>query len=275
VLKKNKLYFIIPIIAVILIFANEFFGDSLFSSPYGQDINKYSIYIHLQPVWNSYPGNIIYDVTNVWSNPNNIKSDVGESNYDSSDNAISLDYNSNQLKYQKQKSFVELKQGFSNCETSWKPQLYRYAVDSVRSNIESIQGTQINNDPYVSVYPNSPNNKYDSKKQSELVKQGYAQFIPICTSKNSTSYEFALSINDKNTAFDVFFIPSEIELSHYLNNTSFIFYEQKGCSAINYNSFSGICNNVGKNSGLLVVMPDNLNLSLTKVKISLHEQLLN
>ena len=90
-----------------------------------------------------------------------------------------------------------------------------------------------------------------------------------------TSYEFAVSINDKNTAFDVYFIPSEIELRNYLEDRSFIFYTKEGCFATNHNSFSGICNNVGKNSGLLVVLPDNLKLSLTKVKVSLHEKLVN
>lgn len=88
------------------------------------------------------------------------------------------------------------------------------------------------------------------------------------------TYGFAVSINDKNTAFDVYFIPSEIELGGYLEDRSFTFYTQDSCFAINHNSFSGICNNVGKNSGLLVVIPDNLTLSLTKMKISLHEKLL-
>lgn len=268
---KNKLYFLIPLIAVLLILANAFFGHLIFGSPYGQDINKYSIYIHLQPEWNSYPGNIIYDITNVWSNPN-AKSNVKIFDYDSSGTTLFTDYNSNQLQYQKQKSFVELKHEFSNCEFSWKPHLYRYAIDSIRNNIELIQGTQLNNDPYVSVYPNIPNEKYTSEKQKEIIKQGYAQFIPICTSKDSTSYEFAVLINDKNTAFDVYFIPSEIELINYLENRTFTFYLQEGCFAVNHNSFSGICDNVEKNSGLLIVIPDNLKLSLTKVKISLHEK---
>ena len=269
---KNKLYFLIPLIAIILILSNAFFGHLIFSSPYGQDINKYSIYVHLQPEWNSYPGNIIYDITDVWSN---LKSNAKVFYYDSSDTTLFADYNSNQLQHQKQKSFVELKHEFSNCESSWKPPLYRYAIDSVRNGIELIQGTQLNNDPYVSIYPNVQNEKYNSEKQKEIVKQGYAQFIPICTSKNSTSYEFAVSINDKNTAFDVYFIPSEIELGNYLEDRSFTFYTQEGCFALNHNSFSGICDNIGKNSGLLVVIPDNLTLSLTNVKISLHEKLLD
>ena len=271
---KNKLYFLIPFIAILLILSNTLFGHLIFGFPYGQDINKYSIYVHLQPEWNSYPGNIIYDITNVWSNPNT-KSNVKEFDYNFLDTTMFADYNSNQLQYQKQKSFVELKHEFSNCESSWKPHLYRYAIDSVRNNIELIQGTQLNNDPYVSIYPNIPNEKYNSEKQKEIVKRGYAQFIPICTSKNLTSYEFAVSINDKNTAFDVYFIPSKIELGYYLEDRSFTFYTQDGCFAINHNSFSGICNNVKKNAGLLIVIPDNLTLSLTKVKISLHEKLLD
>jgi hypothetical protein len=270
---KNKLYFLIPLIAVILILLNAFFGHLIFGSPYGQDINKYSIYVHLQPEWNSSPANIIYEITNVWSNPNP-KLGVKVFDYDFSDTKMFNDYNSNQLKYQKQKSFVELKHEFSNCESSWKPPLYRYAIDSIRNSIEFLQGTQLNNDPYVSIYPDIPNEKYISEKQKEIVKEGYVQFIPICTSKNSTSYEFAVSINDKNTAFDVYFVPSEIELRNYLGDDSFTFYHQERCFAINHNSFSGVCN-VEKNSGILIVIPDNLKLSLTKVKINLHEKLLD
>jgi hypothetical protein len=271
---KNKLYFLIPLFTIILILSNALFGHLIFGSPYGQDINKYSIYVHLQPEWNSFPGNIIYEITNVWSNPNP-QFNVNVFDYGFSDTKMFTDYNSNQLQYQKQKSFVELKHEFSNCESSWKPPLYRYAIDSVRNSIELLQGTQLNNDPYVSIYSNIPNEKYDSEKQKEIVKEGYVQFIPICTSKNLTSYEFAVSINDKNTAFDVYFVPSEIELKNYLEGNSFTFYNKEGCFTVNHNSFSGVCNEVGKNSGILIIVPDDLKLSLTKVKISLHEKLLD
>ena len=110
----------------------------------------------------------------MWSNS---KSNAKGFDYNSSNTTMFSDYNSNQLQYQKQKSFVELKHEFSNCEFSWKPHLYRYAIDSVRNSIELIQGTELNNDPYVSIYPNIPNEKYNSEKQKEIIKQGYAQFI--------------------------------------------------------------------------------------------------
>ncbi len=269
---KRILYFVIPVVVFVLIFSNAFFGHLIYGSLYDQDINKYSIYVHLQPDWKSYPGNILFDITNVWSN-SNLKSDAKSYAIDPSDISKLTTYNSNQLQYQHQKPFVELKHEFSNCESNWKPILYRYAIDSLRNKIESIQGTQLNDDPYVSIFPNIPNTKYSIEKQREFVKQGYVQFIPICTSSESTSYEYAISLNDRNVAFDVYFVPSKDEIVNYLKSDSFRFYTQEGCSAQNYHSYSGICENIGKDSGLLIVIPDNLKLSFIKVKISIHEKL--
>jgi hypothetical protein len=249
------------------------FGHLLFDSPYDQDINKYSVYVHLTSEWQSYPGNIFYEITNVWSNPDS-EANSNTFNYDPSvETSLVTDHNYNQLQYQNQKSFVELKHEFSNCESSWKPILYRYAIDSVRNNLEYMQGKQLINDPYVQIFPDITNENYDSEKQKNLVKQGFAQFIPICTAKNSTSYDYSISVNDKNTAFDAYFVPSENELDNYLNEDSFTFYSQSGCFATNKQSFSGTCNKVDQNAGLLVIIPDNLKLSLTKIKINIHERL--
>ena len=258
---KRSLYFIIPVVAFVLILSNEFFGHLLFDTPYDQDINKYSIYVHFQQEWNSYPGNILFEITNVWSNYNSEKQ---EYSVDPSDiSALSI-YNSNQLQYQDGKSFVELKHEFSNCESSWKPMLYRYAIDILRNKIELIQGTELNDDPYVSILPEIPIEK-------RITSTSYVQFIPICTSKEITSYEYSISIDDKNAWFDVYFVPSKEQLDNYLNSDSFYYYPPDGCFANSYQSFSGVCDDVGKNSGLLIVIPDTLDKSLTNVKISLHE----
>jgi hypothetical protein len=266
---KRIFYFIIPIIAFALILSNVLLGNLIFDFFYDQNINKYSIYIHLQSDWKSSPENILFDITNVWSNLN-LESDA-KSFAITPDIFILTDYNSNQLQYQHQKSFVELQHEFSDCSLNWKPISYRYAIDSIRNKIELIQGTQLNDDPYVSLFPNIQNQKYDIENQRDFVKEGYVQFIPICTVHESTSYEYAISLNDGNVAFDIYFIPSKNEMTNYLNSDSFRFYTQDGYSAQNYHSFSGICENVGKDSGLLIVLPDNLELALTKVKISIHE----
>ena len=260
---KSIFYVIIPVIAFVLILSNAFFGHLIFDTPYDQDINKYSIYVHLQEEWNSYPGNILFDITNVWSNPNS-NQNIHSSNPE--DISTLTSYNSNQLQYQNEKPYVELKHEFSNCESNWKPILYRYAIDTIRSKIEFAQGTQLNDDPYVSVFPNVAIGK-------QAATTYYTQFIPICTSKENTSYEYSISINDKNAWFHVYFVDSKDQLDNYLDSETFSYYLQDSCSAHNYQSYSGVCNNVGKDSGLLIAIPDNLNKSLTKVKVNLHEKL--
>ena len=269
---KKIFYVILPIVAFVIILSNALFGHLLFDSPYGQDINKYSIYVHLQDEWNSYPGNILFDVTNVWSNPDP-QSDAKSHSLDPSDISTLTSYNQNQLQYQHQKAYVELKHEFSNCETNWKPIPYRIFADTLRNKVEQFQGTQLNDNPYVLEFPNVQNTKYGSDIQQEFSKHGYVQFIPICTSKESTSYEYAISLNDPDAAFDVYFVPSYEQVSSYLKTNSFEFYTQSGCSAQNYHSFSGSCENVGKKSGLMIILPDTLDSALAKVRVSLHEKL--
>lgn len=270
---RTIFYFILPAAAFSAILLNMLFGHLLFSSPYDQDINKYSIYVHLESDWNSYPGNVLYEITNVWSNPNP-ETSMNTFNYDPSlQTSLVTDHNYNQLQYQNQKSYVELKHEFSNCESSWKPILYRYAVDTVRNNLEYMQGNQLNNDPYVQIFPDIPNTNYDAEKQKELASGGFVQFIPICTSKQTTSYDYSVGLNDDKIGFDVYFVESREELDNYLSQRPISHYTEDGCYATNQQSFSGTCQNVDSDAGLLIVIPDRLDLSLTKVKVNLHERL--
>ena len=258
---RKALYAIIPTVAFALILTNAFFGHLLFDSPYEQDINKYSVYVHLQPEWNSHPGNILFEVTNVWSNPDSEKNTYST---DPSDISSLASYNSNQLQFQHEKPYVELKHEVSNCESSWKPMLYRYAIDIVRNRVELAQGTQLSDDPYVSIVP-------DILSEKQAATASYAQFIPVCTAREGTSYEYSVSINDPSSWFDVYFVDSPDHLQNYLDSGSFEHYTQPGCSAQGHRSFSGMCSDVGGESGLLIIIPDNLGQSLTKVRVSLHE----
>jgi len=260
---KRILYIIIPIFAFVLILSDAFFGNLIYDSPYDQDINKYSIYVHLREGWNSQPGNILFDITNVWTNSN-----TTEKNYSDDPSNVSsfTNYNSNELQYQHKKSYVELKHEFSNCKSSWKPMLYRYAIDIVRNNIELAQGNQLNDDPYISILPNI-------SLENQTESTSYAQFIPLCTSHETTSYEYSISLNDKNIWFHVYFVPSKEQLTNYLDSENFDYYPGDGCSANFYQSFSGICENVGKDSGLLIILPDIMKQSLTKIEVNLHEKI--
>ena len=275
-LQKKVFYCMIPVITLVLLVTNAFFGHLIFGSPYGQDINKYSIYVHLQPEWTSYPGNIIFDVTNVWFNP---ISDTPQRPQnatkmidDPHDISTLVPYNYNQIQQQHQKSYVELQHEFGDCQTDWKPIPYRYAVDTIRGKIEAIQGVRdVTADPYVVIFPDRPNVMYNLEEHDILMSKGYAQFIPVCTvSESVTSYGYSLEISDPSKGFDVYFVPSITELVDH-GSLNFDFYEQSGCYAQNHNSFAGMCHSIHPESGLLIILPDTLEQPLTRVRVTLYE----
>ena len=259
----KKIFFILPVAAFVIVLLNGFFGHLLFTSPYDQDINKYSIYVHFQEEWNSSPANILFDITNVWSNPN-----INDQTYSTDFSNVSNfnNYNFNNLQYQDNRGYVELKHQFNDCNSSWKPMLYRYVIDTIRTQIELIQGSELNNDPYVSIFPNI-------KSTNPIVSEFYIQFIPICTNKKTTSYEYSISIDDKTSSIDVYFVDSKKQFENYIDSENFDFYTADGCYGKNFYSFSGICENIDQESGLLIIIPDNLNRSLTKIKVNLHEKI--
>ena len=262
---KKILYGVIPAAALLLIFVNAFFGHMIFVSETEQVINKYSVYAHLQPEWNSDSKNIIFEVTNSWykSEKNN---EVNQAL-----NAAAKEYNTNQLQYLNDKSYVELRHEFSDCQEAWQPMLYRKAADAVRHEIEYVQGKQLSANPDISLYPNIENKNYDNLEQQIKIKKGYAQFFPICTSLDSTSYDFSIKTDNKDVGFDVYFVPS-INQREKVGDSDFDYYKEAGCFAHNKQSFSGTCSDIKKDGGLLVILPDELNPWITKVTVNLYEK---
>ena len=261
---KKILYVITPILAFSIIFVNAFFGHLIFVSETQEVVNKYSVYVHLLSEWQSDSKNIIFDVTNFWHKSDKI------SNTNHVFDADSKEYNTNQLQEINDKSYVELKHEFSDCQEEWQPMLYRKAVDTVRHEIEYVQGQQLSTDPSVSVYPNIENKNYDNSEQQSKIKNGYAQFFPICTSKDTTSYNYSVKTDNKDLGFDVYFVSSYVQREKFISS-EFDYYKESDCYGQNKQSYSGTCNNVHKGSGLLVIFPDDLKPWTTKVTVNLYE----
>jgi len=262
---KTKLYVVLPIVAFVIILINAFFGHLIFDLALDQAINKYSVYIHLQPQWNSYPKNIIYYVTSVWDNP---QTNTNNPYYEPEvDIQLKTEYNTNELLYINDKAYVELKHEFSDCKNEWKPILYRRIADGVTSQFSNLLGHQLNSDPYIVKYPIISNEKFIKADY----ESGYSYFVPICTVNEITSYEYSIKVNDEELAFDVYIVPSIQELENFRNNSDFTYYQDDGCFGMNFQTFSGKCENIKKESGLLIVIPDKLNYSVTKITVNLHE----
>lgn len=261
---KKIIYIVLPIFAFSIIFVNAFFGHLIFTSDTLQVVNKYSVYVHLLSEWQSDSKNIIFDVTNSWH-----KSDK-DSNENYVLDAASKEYNTNQFQEINGKSYVELKHEFSECQEDWQPMLYRKAVDTVRHEIEYVQGKQLSTDPDISIYPDIENRNYDNTEQQLKIKNGFVQFFPICTSKEITSYDYSIKTDNKDLGFDVYFVSSSKERQNFASS-GFGFYVESGCFGQNKQSYSGTCKNVNKDSGLLVIFPDELKPWTTKVTINLYE----
>jgi len=260
---KIRLYVLVPAVAFALILANAFYGHSIFASNHPEDISKFSIYVHLQPEWDSHPGNLLFDVTNVWNNEGSFDGVY----YDELSSPPALDgHNFNRLQHVGDRSFVELKHRFDDCQSNWQPILYRYGIDMLRNQFDAFGGADASGHPYAVMYPNSPgSNLFDHST-------GYVQFIPICSSQETTSYQYSIKSNDPDLALSVFFVPDQKSYERFIQNPSPIEPTYGGeCAGESYTSFSGKCENVPQNGGLLVWVPDDLELALTKITVNLRE----
>ena len=227
-----------------------------------QAVNKQSIYVHLQPDWKSYPGNIEYEITNVWSQQQKIPLSSKERL------ELSKQNNVDEVRSQHNKQYILVHNSNSNCRDSWEPHYARFGADTLRHYIEYVGGLQKNPDPNITLYT-LQHSREDRLAHESEIKTGYAQFIPVCASKNNTSFDYTVKINDKNVGFDVYFVPSSQQ--NYLDE-NFEYYQNGECYGKNYERFSGTCNDVGRDSGLLIILPDTMKLPLTKVEVWLYEK---
>ena len=226
-------------------------------------VNKYANYIHFQPQWESYPKNLLFDVTSVWNRTISEQQTEGEK-----DLKRGAKTNVNTLQYLEGRPYLEVQYDYIDCNYQWI-HYARSGLDMLGSKLEYVTGKQLEADHNSALFSHIP---LAENINTESNSNYYSQFIPICTSKETTSFDYGVRIDDKTTGFDVYFVPSIDERENYHSNQEdFWFYPN--CSGLNYQSYSGTCNDVDKNSGLLIIVPDALNKPLTNISIKLKEQI--
>lgn len=221
-----------------------------------EQINEYANYVHFQPEWNSYPRNLIIDVTTFWerefASGQHEEPDISKHGAKSRQNT---------LQYVNGKPIVAVQFDYMDCQSQW----FHYAktgLDLLGNNLALFNAKK-----------QIKNSAYSDDSQRLKLENGFAQFVPICTSKNSTSYEYKVSINDDSIGFDVFFVPSSVQQwNYFLFPEHFEHYISEGCFGHNYQKFSGICQNVTGSSGLLIVIPDELSRPMTKITVDMFEK---
>jgi hypothetical protein len=230
-----------------------------------QSVNKQSIYVHLEPGWKSYPGNIVYEITNVWSKQEKTQLSSQQRL------EISKQNNVDEIRYVHDKPYILVQNSNTDCHDSWEPHYARFGADTLRHYIEYASGLQKRLDPNITLYNSIPSKQNLAEHESEI-KTGYSQFIPICAAQDFSSFDYSVKINDNTVGFDVYFVPSIQEQKNYDSGGAFIHYTNGECFGKNYERFSGTCHGVAKDSGLLIIIPDDLTLPLTKLEVWLYEK---
>ncbi len=208
----------------------------------------------------------MYDITNVWSQTKE-QTLRPEARLE-----MAKETSVDEVRSVHGKSYILVQHDNTDCHDVWEPHYARFGADVIRHQIEYLAGKQKSPDPNITMYTPVKSKQGDKEHEDEL-KTGFSQFIPICTSKDTASFDYSVRINDESVGFDVYFVPSVSEQVNYdEQNGKFKHYEDVECFGKNYVSFSGSCENVDENSGLLIVVPDTLSLPLTKLDVYLYEK---
>lgn len=248
-----KILYAAPAVAFALILANALYGHSVFGASHPEAISKYSVYVHLQEEWESHPGNILFEVTDVWDG------DGVDVYYEAAEPPPLEEHNYNRVGSVGGMGFVELKHRFSDCKASWQPILYRYALDTVRNAYEVAAGASAPH-PYALMYP-------DSGASAPPAAARYVQFIPVCG--DGASYEYSVRTDDPAAPVDVAFVADAAGVGEASAGLP-VPGAYEGCGAQSRVSFSGRCDGIS-GGGLLVAVPDSLERALAKITVNLRE----
>jgi len=138
-----RVFYIIGIAIICVVISYYIIGAFVLQQ---QAINKQSVYVHLQQDWHSYPGNIVYDITNVWSQAR------GEQLSSQARLQMAKDTNVDELRSVHGKSYILVQHDNTNCHDMWEPHYARFGADVIRHQVEYLSGLQTSPDPNINLY---------------------------------------------------------------------------------------------------------------------------
>lgn len=271
--------YIFPLQAIPILFLSLAIMIGLvgFHEALAQQVKAYYVYVEPIPSYgSSYASNAIYDATNAWTAANpNIKFYQTSDQYHA-DLIVQWvrDFGDVNGRIGEEISghTIQVGLGDSNCGGQWEPYSSQTVTHIATHEIGHFLGLGHSSDPNNIMYPTT-SVQYSTQQFSTNLDSGYYQFVPVCTQKSVTSFSYTVSTTDSHYGLKAYFVSSVNEFYNYKNNGNFNYYSDNGCyTDQSYTQFSGTCQGVAQNSGLLIVTNWHpLVQSLETISVTFHE----
>ena len=230
-----------------------------------------NVYIQIDelPEWADYASNVMYLSTEAWKEANEgLEFWVVENSSDADFRVQWVkDFGGEKVGYAYGNQFIEVGLGDSDCLNKWNPYSEKYISHIMKHEIGHIFGHEHNNNPDSIMYPIALNREYGLVEEEYRLTEGYGQFIPFCTIKDLTSYDFSISTTDETYGFDYYIVPSGNEFDKWVEGKVFQHYSNKDCFGEGWLTISGTCKGVSAGSGIMVLVDSELTTPLVTITV--------
>ena len=226
---------------------------------------EYVIYVEELPEWADYASNVVFESTQAWEKNNpDLKFYQTEVSTDANFRVQWVkEFGFEHIGYAYGNKFLEVGLGDSRCGNKWQPFSSNYINAIMEHEIGHILGLKHNLvDKNHIMYPIMLDWEYGLVENDFRLTTNYAEFIPFCTKKQA-AVTIQVNFDEPKYGFDVYVVPSIDSLDLWQKGKPFEYMAGTDCSAKDVLKFTGICNDVAPNSGLLIITGNKLSNPLT------------